>query len=172
MINGRQLSRDDIRSVWTIDRSEIIDAVYYLIGGALVLKPEHYDMRGWYTPMLEACHDHGGWFYGLFDGDILVGAAVLGSGFVRTGNARLQLKFLHVGNPYRGSGLGKHLFCLARDEAGRRGAVHMYVSATPSERTVKFYLCLGCAVTREPDPELFALEPHDIHLECAVEPSG
>jgi len=179
MISGRQLSRDDIRAVWTIDRSEIIDAVYYLIDGELVLKREHYDMRGWpdgeadkYTPLLETCYDHGGWFYGLFDGDRLAGAVVLGSRFVETGNARLQLKFLHVGNPYRGKGLGKQLFCLARDEARRRGAMQLYVSATPSERTVKFYLGLGCTVTRAPDPELFTLEPHDIHLECGVAPSA
>jgi len=179
MIKGRQLSRDDIRAVWTIDRSEIIDAVYYLIDGTLVLKLEHYDMRGWpageadkYTPILEACYDDGGWFYGLFDGDKLVGAAVLGSRFVGTGNARLQLRFLHIAKPYRGKGLGKHLFCLARDEARGRGAMYMYVSATPAERTVKFYLGLGCTVTREPDPELFAFEPDDIHLECALGSSG
>jgi len=176
MISGRGLSRDEIKAVWTIDRSEIVETVYYLIDGALVLKPEHYDMRGWpigeadkYTPILEACYDQGGWFYGLFDGERLVGAAVLASRFLGGRNARLQLKFLHIGNAYRGKGLGKQLFRLAKTEARRRRATHIYVSATPSEHTVKFYLDLGCTVTREPDPELFALEPYDIHLECSVE---
>jgi hypothetical protein len=28
---------------------------------------------------------------------------------------------------------------------------------------------LGCRVTTHPDPELLALEPEDIHLECDVE---
>lgn len=172
MITGRTLSRDEISKVWTIDRSEVIDAVYYLEDGALVLKPEHYDMRGWpageaarYTPVLEECHDQGGWFHGLFEGGRLVAAAVLENRFIGRGQDMLQLKFIHVSSDYRGRGLGRRLFRLAEEEARRRGAKRMYVSATPSERTIGFYLSLGCKVTAEPDPELFVLEPMDIHLE-------
>jgi hypothetical protein len=54
---------------------------------------------------------------------------------------------------------------LAAVEAKKGGAKSMYISATPSEHTIDFYLRLGCKVTPEPDPELFALEPEDIHLE-------
>ena len=81
---------------------------------------------------------------------------------------QLQLKFLHVSKAYRGQGLGKQLFTLAKTEAHMRGAKRMYISATPSENTVNFYRRLGCVATRELDPELFALEPEDIHLECEV----
>ena len=59
----------------------------------------------------------------------------------------------------------RNLFELAADEARRRGARRLYISATPSQHTIDFYLSLGCTVTAEPDPELFALEPGDIHLE-------
>jgi hypothetical protein len=45
----------------------------------------------------------------------------------------------------------------------------LYISATPSENTINFYLRSGCRVTAQLDPELFALEPKDIHLECDVE---
>jgi len=41
----------------------------------------------------------------------------------------------------------------------------MAFSATTSEYTVGFYLRLGCKVAREPDAELFTMEPEDIHLE-------
>ena len=82
-ISGRTLRRDEVKGVWAIDRGEVIEAVYYLEKGALVLKPEHYDMQGWprgeaerYTPVLEACHDRGGWFYGLVDDGRLIGRAV------------------------------------------------------------------------------------------------
>ena len=172
MITGRTLSRDEIKEVWTIDRSEVIDAVYYLEDGALVLRPEHYDMHGWpageaakYTPVLEACYDEGGLFHGLFDDKRLIGVAVLESRFIGSGKNRLQLKFLHIGSSYRDKGLGKQLFYLAADEARKREAAGMYISATPAERTIGFYLRLGCKVTTEPDPELFALEPKDIHME-------
>ena len=53
-------------------------------------------------------------------------------------------------------------------EARRRGAEWMYISATPSENTIGFYLRLGCRVALEPDPELFELEPEDIHLEYLI----
>jgi hypothetical protein len=60
--------------------------------------------------------------------------------------------------------LGQRLFGLAAVEAKKRGAKRMYISATPSQHTVAFYLRLRCEVTPEPDPELLALEPEDIHF--------
>jgi predicted N-acetyltransferase YhbS len=172
MISGRNLSRDEIEQIWSIDRSEVIEAVYYYENGELVLKREHYTMRGWppgeaerYMPVLDACYDQGGWFYGLYDNHRLVGVAVLESRFIGRQRDQLQLKFLHVSSSYRGQGLGKQLFDLAVAEAIQRGAKRMYISATPSENTIHFYLHLGCKITPEPDPDLFALEPEDIHLE-------
>ena len=46
MITGRALSRDEIVKVWTIDRSEVIGAVYCLENGALEPKDIHleYDL--------------------------------------------------------------------------------------------------------------------------------
>jgi predicted N-acetyltransferase YhbS len=171
MINGRSLARDEIKRIWTIDRREVIEAVYTLQDGALALKPAYFDMQGWppgeseaSTRLLENCYDHGGWFYGLFDDNRLVGVAVLESRFIGRPRDQLQLVFLHVGYGYRDRGLGRGLFDLAADEARRRGARRLYISATPSEHTIGFYLGLGCAVTAEPDPELLALEPEDIHL--------
>lgn len=175
MIEGRELSRDEIKGVWAIDRSEVIEAAYRLVDGALVLERVHYDLRGWppgedakYTPILEACYDRGGWFYGLFEDDKPVGAAVLDNRFIGRNKDQLQLEFLHVGSSYRGQGLGRALFERAANEARKRGSRHLYISATPSEHTIGFYLLMGCRVTAEPDPELFALEPEDIHLECCL----
>ena len=174
-MTARELIREEIEQIWTIDRSEVIDNVYYYEDGDLVLKPEHYDMHGWppgeaehYTLMLLDCHDRGGWFYGLFDGAHLIGVAILGSRFIGTGKDQLQLKFLHVSNGYRGQGWGKKLFKLARDKAREKGAKRLYISATPSEHTINFYRSLGCIVTDELDPELYELEPEDIHLECVA----
>jgi predicted N-acetyltransferase YhbS len=173
MIIERNLQRDEIEQIWTIDRSEVIDHVYHFEDGALVLKPEHYDMRGWppgeaatYTPLLIECFDRDGWFCGVFDDARLVAVAVLDSKPIGANHDQLQLKFLHVSNGYRGRGLGRRLFELAQDEARARGARRLYISATPSENTIDFYLRRGCVLTPEPEPELLALEPEDIHLEC------
>jgi predicted N-acetyltransferase YhbS len=179
MIEGRVLCRAEIRDLWQIDRSESIEGVYDFVGGALILTPEHHDVKGWppgeaekYTPILEACHDRGGWFHGLFDGPQPIGAVVLESRFIGRGGNQLQLKFLHVSSGYRGQGLGKRLFRLAATEARKRGARSLYISATPSEHTIDFYLRLGCTIVSEPDPELFELEPRDIHLAYDLGPVG
>ncbi|MBD3284615.1 GNAT family N-acetyltransferase [Candidatus Uhrbacteria bacterium] len=176
MIKGRKIHREEIKDIWAIDRREIIEQVYYLENGTLVLKPEYYNMPGWppgeaelYTPILEDCYDRGGWFYGLFDREKLIGVAVLDNHFIGKKEDRLQLKFLHISRPFRGRGWGKHLFELAVAEARKCGAQSLYISATPSENTIDFYLNLGCQVTNEVDPALFALEPEDIHLEYNLE---
>ena len=176
MLTFRNLSREEIAQVWSIDRSEVIDKIYHLENGSLVLRSEHHDVQGWppseaelYGPMLFECFDRGGWCYGQFDDERLVGVAILDSRFIGPRHDQLQLKFLHVSNAYRGRGIGRQLFELAKATARKKGARQLYVSATPSENTINFYLRSGCRVTAQPDPQLFALEPEDIHLECDVE---
>jgi predicted N-acetyltransferase YhbS len=175
MVTIRDLARNEIEDIWSIDRREVIENVYHLEHGSLVLKPEHYDVQGWppgeaefYTPLLQESFDRGGWFSGAFNGATLVGVAILDNKFIGRDKDQLQLKFLHVSRDYRKLGLGRQLFDLARDKARERGAKQMYISATPSENTVNFYLKRGAVVTNEPDPELFELEPEDIHLECDI----
>jgi len=171
----RRLARDEIENIWEIDRSEIIGKVYYLRDGRLTLEVEPYDMRAWpqgeaklYMPFLYDCFDRGGTFYGAFEGLEMVGAVVLESKFIGRKKDQLQLKFLHVGNEYRKMGLGRALFEKAVDKARELSAKRLYISATPSENTVGFYLHLGCELTKEIDQELYALEPKDIHLEYRI----
>jgi predicted N-acetyltransferase YhbS len=173
VITFRNLTRAEIPKIWTIDRSEIIENIYVLENGSLVLKPDYFDARGWppgeadkYTPILLDCFDRGGWFYGAFDGESLVGVAILESKFIGKEKDQLQLKFLNVSHAYRKTGLGSRLFELARSIARERGAKKMYISATPSENAISFYLRRGCAVTPHPDRVLLELEPEDIHLVC------
>ena len=175
MIVERALLRDEIALVWTIDRSEVVESVYRLENGNLVLHPEHYDVRGWppgeaekYTPILLECFDRGGWFYGVFDDARLIGVVVLDNEFLGKHKDQLQMKFLHVSRSQRNSGVGARLLELAKRIARDRGASKLYISATPSENTISFYQAQGCTVSAEPDPELFALEPDDIHLECKL----
>jgi predicted N-acetyltransferase YhbS len=172
MLEGRTLSRSELARIWEIDRSEVIEALYSLVDGALVLRAQHFDVTGWQpgkaeeeTPIMIDCFDRGGWFHGIFDGQRMVGVAVLDGRFLGSDGKQLQLAFLHVSARYRDKGLGKQLFLLAAAEARRRSASSLYISATPSQHTVDFYLRRGCAIAREPDPQLFELEPEDIHLE-------
>jgi predicted N-acetyltransferase YhbS len=120
------------------------------------------------TRDLVATFDRGGWLMGAWDGQRIVGIAVLDSVWLGPLQDQLQLELLHISHGYRDRGTGGTLFEAARAEARRRGAREMYVSATPSEHTVRFYLSHGCRLNPSPDPALFAAEPEDIHLLCAT----
>lgn len=175
MIIGRELRREEIGKIWTIDRSEVIEHLYYLEGGKLILKPERHDLKGWptgaaerHTPTLVDCFIRGGWFYGLFDSEKLIAVIVLDNRFIGHAQDQLELKFFHVDNSYRRRGFGRRLIEAAKNEARRRGARRLYISAIPSQNSMDFYLRMGCVITREIDPELFAREPEDIHLECEL----
>jgi predicted N-acetyltransferase YhbS len=175
VIVGRDILREEIAQIWNIDRSEVVENIYRFENGALVLRPQHFDVRGWppgeaekYTPILLDSFDRGGWFHALFDDAKIVGAVVVDSKRIGKRRDRLQLEFLHVSSAYRKKGLGGQLFELAKATARARGARRLYISATPSENTINFYQRQGCAIAEEPDPELFELEPEDIHLECDV----
>ncbi len=171
----RELEREELGRIWSIDRTEVIDEVYRRVGDRLVLEPEHHDVRGWppgererYEPLLLDCFERGGSFYGAFERKALLGAAVLESRFIGREKDQLQLKFLHVSRRQRRTGLGRALFERAVARARERGARGLYISATPSENTVRFYLRRGCRVTEHVDPALFELEPDDIHLEFEI----
>jgi predicted N-acetyltransferase YhbS len=171
----RELERPEIRDVWSIDRAEVIHRVYHLENHELVPALEHYDLQGWpageperYGPILLDCLDHGGTFWGAFEGGTLIGAAALESRFIGRAQDQLQLKFLHVSRRQRGTGLGCMLFAKVVTKARQLGARRLYISATPSENTVRFYLRRGCRVTHSVDAALFELEPADIHLEFEI----
>lgn len=174
-MNIRLFRREEIPLIWQIDRREIVENIYYLENGELLLKPDYFDIQGWppgeaeqYTPILLDCYDRGGTLWGLFEKDVPVGVVILECKFIGSRQDSLQLKFLHVSRDFRNQGLGKRLFDLAVAKAGALGAKKLYISATPSENTINYYLKLGCVLAKEMDPELFALEPEDIHLEYVI----
>jgi predicted N-acetyltransferase YhbS len=171
----RELTRHEVSNIWQIDRAEIVKKVYHMRAGELVLENEFYNITGWppgesemYNPILLDCFDRGGTFCGAFVDEEMVGIAVLENRFIGRDGDQLQLTFLHVGRAYRNSGLGKTLFRMMVEKARSLSAKKLYVSSTPSENTVRFYLKLGCTLSPDIDPELFEREPDDIHLEYLI----
>lgn len=168
----RMLAERELALLWTIDRREYIANIYRLHGDELVVEPHHFDVPGWQagqeaatTPRLHEALGRGGEAWAVFDGDTLVGAAVIDPQRAGVGRDLVKLEWLHVSRDYRGKGLGSLLFEKARQAARQRGAAGLYISATPSQNTVDFYRSRGAALVTTPDPELLALEPDDIHLE-------
>ncbi|WP_338724585.1 GNAT family N-acetyltransferase [Pseudomonas tolaasii] len=172
MLVERALNESDIPLLATIDRTELVHECYRLENGKLVLYADFHDMRGWPegeaeqdAVALRACLNRGGWLWGVFDGPALVAAVVVDNRPIHNQHLQMrQLKFLHVSHSARGTGLGGRLFALACEHGREAGAEALYVSATESRNTVDFYRRHGCLLVPQPDPELFAQEPHDIHL--------
>ena len=105
--------------------------------------------------------DRGAVAYGAFDGALMAGIGVL-LPTPREGMA--QLAFLHVSRDSRRAGIAARIVEEPFRVAGELGAASVYVSSAPTESAVGFYLRQGFRPTAEPDPELLALEPEDIHM--------
>lgn len=75
---------------------------------------------------------------------------------------------MYVARSYRQQGVGRKLFEKVIEKAKELKARKVYVSATPTENTINFYRKLGFVIAAEVDPNLFELEPNDIHMEYAI----
>src|SRR5262249_45483830 len=109
--------------------------------------------------------DAGGIARGAFSGERLVGIGVV---VPHIRPAIAQLAFLHVSHDFRATGVGTRLSSELEQLARRGGDTEIVVSATPSENTVRFYVGRGYRPMAQPLPELFELEPEDIHLGKAL----
>lgn len=170
-IEIRLLTRDEVVSVWQIERREVIQEVYRFADGRLHLHSEFYDTRDWpegepelYTPILLECYDHGGAFLGAFAEEKLVAVAVVDARPVTDYPQYRQLSFLHVSHDWRGRGLASCLYRQSMEIVKEQGAEGFYISSTSTRHTVEFYLHQGGHPIGQPDKRLYALEPDDIHL--------
>ena len=171
----RALGRNEIEKVRNITRNEVVAQVYYLIDGKLGLEDEFHDMKGWNAAELDRsiarlydiC-DRNGVLLGAFAENRLIGVSVLESEFIGENKDQLQLYFHQVDSNYRHKGVGGRLFRVVVMRAKELGAKGLYISATPSKNTIGFYLHMGCRLVSKVNPELYVLEPKDIHLELLL----
>ncbi len=163
----RPLQPDELKKIYEIDRSEEIDHMYRQTGSELESYEcnvcVHSDAAFWdsvYEDWDKAVHE-GGSSFGAFDGDHLAGFALL-KHELEPGVA--QIMALYVSISYRLSGTAKSLFWEIQEAAKAANAKKLYVSATPTDSSVKFYLSQDFKPTATPNADLFKKEPEDIHM--------
>lgn len=173
----RTLGEHEAELLRQIDRSELVEEVYSLRDGQLSLRPERWDMKGFPPGELDALvvRQHhiaadGGVLLGAFEGGQIVGFASVERKLRGRARDRVKMDVLFVSAPFRGRGVARELVSRAMEVARGMGGGFLYVSATPSRHTVDFYLCCGARLVEELDPELFRMEPEDIHLEIPLAP--
>jgi len=179
----RSLKADDLALIAAIDRSEHVDVQYAVIDGQLTEQPVTISEIPRWDATGSGEHSVAGHID--FCAPLLAGGAVLLGAFHDEASDERQpaglavvdpafeprlawLAWLHVSRPYRRRGAGRALWDAATELAVGAGAESLYVSATPTGSAVGFYLGRGCRLADPVHPALFAHEPEDIHLVCAL----
>jgi GNAT superfamily N-acetyltransferase len=173
-IEYRALARAELARVGEIDRTEQIDTLYVQDGRSLREVHGEFSAAAWssegqgehsvahHRDECERLTDAGGATFGAFVGDRLVGIGIV-LPHLRADVA--QLAYLYVSDGFRGQGIGVALTEELERVARRAGDRSIVVSAVPSQNTVDFYRRRGYEPMAEPLPELYELEPDDVHLE-------
>ena len=172
MIRIRQMHPYEVERIAEIDRTEHVTTGYVYEAGELRAEPVDWQVPRWPMEGSEfsvAAHiagiapilRDGGVMLGAFDGETLVGFAVLRC---RLEEGTAELAALFVSNHYRRRRIATRLTERVVSLAEADGARRLYVSATPSESAVGFYISQGFRVTDDVNEELYALEPDDIHM--------
>ena len=179
-MNVRRLEPSDVSLVASIDRSEHVEVQYRIEDGRLVETTVSMpDIPTWdpdgsgehsvasHVAFCAAVVADGAALFGAFDDEgELMGLATIHPTF-ETGLAWLAT--LHVSRFHRRRGAASALWDAGVALAREAGARSLYVSATPTGSAVGFYLGHGCRLADPVHPELFALEPEDIHLVCPLD---
>jgi GNAT superfamily N-acetyltransferase len=168
MVSISQMSPEELTRVEEIDVSESGYLVYYYREGKIATKrearhrgPRNAEAWGSYIERWKATLERAGVALGAFDGKRLVGIAVLEYHLTES---MAHLVALFVSKDYRRQGIASQLTQESMRLAKAHGASQIYVSATPSESAIGFYLSQGFVLAQQVHKDLYALEPEDLHL--------
>ena len=164
----------DVSIIAEIDRSEHVDFQYRLVDGRLEKVPATIrDVPAWdrhgnaehsVAHQMEFCSAalaKGGTLLATYDGERPTGLVTIVPEFEPP---MAWFAILYVSRPYRRQGVAQSLWDAAVDISRQHSASTMYVSANPTEAAVGFYLRQGCRLASPVHPELYKMEPEDIHL--------
>lgn len=173
----RPLLYAEIDLIWQqISRRELITQLYLQKQEQLELTECFYDVQRWDAyhlendpPKLKELYQQGASFIGAFNAaKQLVGISVVSDQVITDYPDAKLLQYFYVDADQQGQGIGAQLMQAAKASAKQLGAHQLYISATPSKRTVDFYIKHGAKLLKHPDQQLWELEPEDIHLLCTL----
>lgn len=173
----RSLQHSEIDLIWQqISRRELITQMYIQNQQQLDLVDCFFDVQYWDSyhlendpPKLKQLFAQGSIFVGAFDAhEKLVGVSVVSNQVIADYPHAKLLHYFYVDADQQGQGIGAKLMQAAKTSVKQLGANQLYISATPSRRTVDFYMKHGAQPLSAPDQQLWQLEPEDIHLLCNV----
>ncbi len=167
MITYREITIDEIyQHILEVDVSEHGEFIYLWQDGELATKALVWDRpprtaETWQENWASVLPLPGVKAWGAFEGDVMVGIIVYRPYLTEE---MAQLDALFVDKDHRQQGIATHLTQLLEQQAMLDGHTYLYVSASESKSAVGFYISQGFVPTQAAHPELFALEPNDIHM--------
>jgi len=169
---------EDLARIGEVDRSERVTLRYVLRDETLRQEEVDWDVPRWpadgpddfsvrglvemWGPILA----HGGTLLGAFAEESLVGFAIHRPNLSPQVS---ELVALYVDRSVRRQGVARALVDEVERVARGGGARSLYVSATPSESAVGFYLGLGFDLAKCVNEELATREPDDIQMEKPIQ---
>ena len=111
----------------------------------------------------------GGYAYGCFDGNQLVGFATVNADIFGEKHKYVLLDQLFISNSRRNQGIGKNLFQMCKQAAKDLGAEKLYLCAWSAEDSMAFYTKSGCTNALEINKELYAEDCNNIQLEADLD---
>lgn len=168
----KTLDNSYIKRIGEIDRSEHVTVHYVHKEGKLEAEIVDWQVSRWADDdsvesvqarikEWSALLNQGSLLLAAFDDETLAGFAIFRSRLTET---MAQLAVLHVSKDYRRQGVAKALTARVTEMAIESGASSLYVSATSTGSAVGFYQSQGFKLAEKVHPELYTLEPEDIHM--------
>jgi GNAT superfamily N-acetyltransferase len=172
MLLVREITGEELGRMHELDVSEVGTGIF-LQHGSRIDRVDQAHQRSWLTEeewlpevrLWQYFLSAGGTALGAFEGDKMIGVAVLRTRLTADTD---QLASLYIDEAWRRHGVGAALVEKIVELSRRSGALNLYVSATRSESAVSFYLACGFTPTEEANEELLRLEPHDIHMRMVL----
>lgn len=171
MVVYQKLSKHECSKIREIDASQYIYRAWRDINGKRQLVEINYhdpDFPNGYTHHLAALRntiDYGGFAFGAFDNDCLLGFCSVNSDWFGTKSNYVLLDQLFISKESRSKGVGKRLFLLCANEAKKQGADKFYICAGSAEETIAFYFAIGCQEAKEINQTLYQQDTRNYQLE-------
>ena len=112
--------------------------------------------------------ESGGFVAGAFYKGALKGFVSVESGIFGGENRYADLSNIHVSRDFRGNGIGRILFGMAKEWAAAHGAKKLYISAHSAVESQAFYHAMGCVEATEYNQAHVIKEPCDCQMECRI----
>ncbi|OCY54830.1 GNAT family N-acetyltransferase, partial [Acinetobacter pittii] len=160
----RSLQSSEIDLIWQqISRRELITQNYIQKQQQLELVDCFFDVQNWDSyhlendpPKLKQLFEQGSIFVGAFNAsEKLVGVSVVSNQVITDYPHAKLLHYFYVDADQQGQGIGAKLMQAAKESAKQLGAKQLYISATPTRRTVDFYIKHGAEPLSAPDQQLW-----------------